>query len=67
MRADSETNFRKITKKIQLQNLGGIPKIIGVLRGAKGALPPPPQKKKNWLRCSKLEVADQQGVVNSRS
>ena len=21
----------------------------------------------NWLRCSKLEVADQQGVVNSRS
>ena len=28
-------------------------------------LPPPPQ---NWLRCSKLEVADQQlAVVNSRS
>ena len=25
---------------------------------------PPTQ---NWLRCSKLEVADQQGVVNSRS
>ena len=39
---------------------------IGVLRvGGKGALPPPPPK--NWLRCSKLEVAGQQGVVNSRS
>ena len=38
---------------------------IGVLRGgAKGALPPPP---KIDYRCSKLEVADQQGVVNSRS
>ena len=35
---------------------------IGVLR--EGHCPPPPQ---NWLRCSKLEVADQQGVVNSRS
>ena len=32
--------------------------------GAKGALPPPP---KIDYRCSKLEVADQQGVVNSRS
>ena len=38
--------------------------IIGVLRGeGKGELPPP----KNWLWCSKLEVEDQQGVVNPRS
>ena len=37
---------------------------IGVLRGGQGGLAPPPL---NWLRCSKLEVADQQGVVNSRS
>ena len=38
---------------------------IGVLRGGgpRGPWPPP----QNWLRCSKLEVADQQGVVNSRS
>ena len=33
--------------------------------GGQGGLAPP--KKKNWLRCSKLEVADQQGVVKSRS
>ena len=42
---------------------------IGVLRGAKGALPPPPP---NWLKCSKLEtnkvrcceveITDQKGV-----
>ena len=39
--------------------------ITGVLRGgARGPCPPPPY---NWLRCSKLEVANQQGVVNSRS
>ena len=37
---------------------------IGVLRGGKGALPPPPLPP---LKLVKLEVADQQGVVNSRS
>ena len=37
---------------------------IGVLRGGQGGLAPPP---KIDYRCSKLEVADQQGVVNSRS
>ena len=37
---------------------------IGVLRGGpRGPCPPP----KIDYRCSKLEVADQQGVVNSRS
>ena len=30
--------------------------------GGKGTLPHPPKR----LRCSKLEVADQQGVINSR-
>ena len=31
-----------------------------------GGLAPPPHK--NWLRCSKLDVADQQGIfLNSRS
>ena len=36
-----------------------IPVTIGVLRGGGDA--------KNGLRCTKLEVADQQGVVDSRS
>ena len=32
----------------------------------RGHCPPPPPPY-NWLRCSKLEFADQQDVVNSRS
>ena len=56
-----------VKSRIKAQYIHYMYMYIGVLMGGgQGVLPPPPPQKK-WLRCSKLEVADQQGVVNSRS